>query len=636
MATTTLRRIHAATTYTTGTAGDSDVATIGDISESHPVGTQDVYLTVRSVGTYSNLLIRTTADATTADSTFTFQAATTNLSQSTVVTHAVPGEYEDTTHTDVVSAGQVINHHALNGGGGSFTKSVQGMLFAATVNTSAWIGGYNHVNSTNSATLFDRLGGASGVNQASEVANMQIQFQTAGTLKNGCINASANATGDSTISTRINSGNGTIAIPTTTNASGQSEDTSHSDAVAVGDLVNWKMVTGVLGPKANGLWACVFETTDGSQMVGAQTAAGSQNTSFATNVTSYVGLQGNLAGQVTENDCKTKIGVIGTLSRYETYVDSDAITNTSAVRIRKNGANGNGLLSIPGSQAAAWITDTSDNDALIATDELDWQVIGGTTGAGPLKLCFIGAKLFGLGETYPVWDAKSNSGYQAATSSLSWSHTWNGADRFLAINIELLSVTDTVTAMTYGGANCTFVGAQNVIGGTGRVEMWRICQKDTGAPAAGANTISVTISGSLACAGTAVSYTGVSQGSPTEAFNSNSGINVGAANATVTVTPITDKTVVIAACATNDATATANQTGRNDVTGAAGSGIDEDSGATPISPAAAQTMTVAVAALKAWTIAGYAIRPLLAADLTYVPQPMPWFFEETVEELVYG
>lgn len=212
-----------------------------------------------------------------------------------------------------------------------------------------------------------------------------------------------------------------------------------------------------------------------------------------------------------------------------------------------------------------------------------------------------------------LFDATSNSGYQAASSSLSWSHTWSGTNRFLAVNVELLSVTDTVTAMTYGGATCTLVGAQSVAGGTGRVEQWRITGSDSGAPAAGANTISVTLSGSLACAGTAISYTGAHQTLPTESWAGASGINVGAANASVAVTPVADKTVVIAACATNDPAAAANQTGRNDVTGAAGSGIDEDSGPTTISPPSTQTMTVAVAALKMWAIGGYAIRPVAAS-----------------------
>lgn len=252
---------------------------------------------------------------------------------------------------------------------------------------------------------------------------------------------------------------------------------------------------------------------------------------------------------------------------------------------------------------------------------IDWVRAGFTPTLAGLKNAGHDGATIGAVEYVGIhYDAAANSGYQAAASSYSGAASWNGTNRMLSIDVQLLSVTDTVTAMTYGGATCTQIGAQNVAGGTGRVECWRILQSDSGAPAAGSNTLSVTISGSLAFAVTWVSRTGVHQTSPTEGFNSASGINVGAANASVVIPPAADNAVVHAACATNDTAASANQTSRNDVTGTAGSGIDEDSGATPITPAAAQTMTVAVAALKMWTIAGYAVRPVAADPLGSVQQ----------------
>lgn len=206
-------------------------------------------------------------------------------------------------------------------------------------------------------------------------------------------------------------------------------------------------------------------------------------------------------------------------------------------------------------------------------------------------------------------DAVSNSGYQSSASSLSWSHIWSGPNRFLAIDITLLSANDTVTACTYGGATCTLIGVKNVAGGTGRVECWGIKQSDSGAPTAGANTIAVTISGSLSCTGTAVSYVGVDQTTATETFNSASAINVGAADATVAITTVTDNCWVHAALMTNDTSVTAGQTTRNNVTGAAGSGCSEDSGG-PVSPAGATTMSYTGEGTTAsWAIAGYGIRP---------------------------
>ncbi len=221
-------------------------------------------------------------------------------------------------------------------------------------------------------------------------------------------------------------------------------------------------------------------------------------------------------------------------------------------------------------------------------------------------------------DTSIQFDAVSNSGYQAATSSLSWSHTWSGSSRMLSVDISMLSVTDTVTAMTYGGANCTFIGAQNVAGGVGRVESWRICQNDPSAPAAGANTISVTISGSLACTGEAVSYKNVNQSFPVESYNGNSGINAGSGtDATVAVTPIANNTWIHAALATSQSSGiTPSQTSRNVVAGALGTGANSDTG--PISPAALTTMTFTGEGLtSSWAIGGYAIRPLVASGLSF-------------------
>jgi hypothetical protein len=229
--------------------------------------------------------------------------------------------------------------------------------------------------------------------------------------------------------------------------------------------------------------------------------------------------------------------------------------------------------------------------------------------------------VLGLGPAGVQFDAASNSGYQSAASSLSWAHVWNGLNRMLAVDVEILSVNDTVTAMTYGGATCTLIGTRNVVGGTGRVECWRICQNDPSAPAAGSNTISVTLSGSVACAGTAVSYTGANQTTPTEAFAGNSGINAGTGtNATVSVTTVTNNDWVHAAVATSQSSGiAASQTSRNVVAGTLGTGANADTG--PLTPAGSQTMTFTGEGITAaWAIAGYGIVPFVpVAAAPYIP-----------------
>ena len=211
-------------------------------------------------------------------------------------------------------------------------------------------------------------------------------------------------------------------------------------------------------------------------------------------------------------------------------------------------------------------------------------------------------------------DAVANSGYQAAASTYTFNRTVTGSDTFLAIDVSLLSAGQTVTSIVddFGGTNvnAVFVGAQSTVTSFGRVEMWRVI-----APVAGTKTIQVNLSGSIASAATAVSYTGVHQTSPTEGFNSAQATNVGAADATVDITTVADNCWVHGAVATSDASITAGQTSRNNVTGAGGSGANEDNNG-PKTPAGAVTMSYTdVGAAATWAIGGYAIRPVAASGL---------------------
>lgn len=209
-----------------------------------------------------------------------------------------------------------------------------------------------------------------------------------------------------------------------------------------------------------------------------------------------------------------------------------------------------------------------------------------------------------------AFDAAANSGYQVAQTTYTFNRTVTGANTFLAVDVEILSVPGTtVTGVTDDGVAMTFIGAKSTVSGAGRVECWGIVN-----PTAGTKTISVTLSASVNSAATAASYTGVNQIVPTEAFNSAQATNVGAADATVSITSVADNCWVHGACATDDGSITAGQTSRNNVSGAAGSGADEDNNG-PVTPPGAATMSyTGVGALATWAIAGYAIRPVAASS----------------------
>lgn len=207
------------------------------------------------------------------------------------------------------------------------------------------------------------------------------------------------------------------------------------------------------------------------------------------------------------------------------------------------------------------------------------------------------------------FDAASNSGAQVAQTTYSWSHTCTGTNRFLAVDVSILSAGATVTGITYNGVAMSQISgaAISTVTSFGRIECWGLAN-----PASGSNTIAVTLSGSITSVGTAVSYTSVHQTSPTEGGNANQATNVGATDATVSVTSVADQDWIHAAIATDDTAITANQTSRNNVS-STGSGADEDFG--PQSPGAKTMGWTGVGALATWAIAGYAIRPDTASSL---------------------
>lgn len=213
-------------------------------------------------------------------------------------------------------------------------------------------------------------------------------------------------------------------------------------------------------------------------------------------------------------------------------------------------------------------------------------------------------------------DASSNSGPKTALSTYTFNRTVAGSDRFLAVNVHILTSGQTVTSVVddSGGTpvNLTFIGGATQ-SSVGRIEQWGLIN-----PALGTKSVQVNLSGAVNSTSTASSYTGVHQTTPTEAFNSAFATNgVSAADASVIVTTIADNCLVHAACISNDDAITAGQTSRNNVSlTAVGSGANEDFGSVK-TPAGAVTMSyTGIAGLKSWAIAGYAIRPAAATGGT--------------------
>lgn len=117
-----------------------------------------------------------------------------------------------------------------------------------------------------------------------------------------------------------------------------------------------------------------------------------------------------------------------------------------------------------------------------------------------------------------AFDAAAST-FGDGVSSLSWSHTCSGSERLLTVGVSMTAgPMPTVDSVTYNGVALTRIGTATNGGGWAKVELWRLI-----APATGAHTVAVTLSGAGDLAAGAISFTGAHQTTPAGTFASAQG-----------------------------------------------------------------------------------------------------------------
>lgn len=180
----------------------------------------------------------------------------------------------------------------------------------------------------------------------------------------------------------------------------------------------------------------------------------------------------------------------------------------------------------------------------------------------------------------------------ASGTSLTFSHTCTGSNRFLIIGVfsDGASGGDVVSGVTYAGVALTRANTQNSAAGGNRLYTYYLV-----APATGANNVVISTSSSVSISGFAQSYTGVAQSSPIDDSETMADTNT-TATLSFTSTVANDWGFMLAVNQTNGNT---NSTGTNYAfrlrrTGATPNNFQQ-SGDTngSLGSAGAETMTVA-------------------------------------------
>jgi len=163
-----------------------------------------------------------------------------NLTMS--ITAATTGEFEDTSNSDTLAAGDTIDlSHTEGATTGSATAAIHQVRLIGTSSNAFFIAhsGADAIN--DGETNFCML---EGVASPSTEPTTQMKFRAVGaTVNNLFFRSQANSIdGVTTVRNRINGANGSLSVSVGSLATGNFEDTSNEDEIKIGDTANFQLV----------------------------------------------------------------------------------------------------------------------------------------------------------------------------------------------------------------------------------------------------------------------------------------------------------------------------------------------------------------------------------------------------------
>jgi hypothetical protein len=300
------------------------------------------------------------------------------------------GEFEDTTHTDTVLAGDDWLTRFSPNAAGSATFGAVSYLYLDTGGnntTTRLICGNEGTNANGaSATYFFPVSGDSLATANAETF-FKCRQRIAGTMKNLFIRTATPRVTTSTFKSRKNGADGAMVI-SLNGVSGAFEDTVNSDSVAAGDDYNYTLVNGTgTDNQALDSMAVDFVTTTGEGQCINSIDTGTAITDASTTYYNVTG--GKLQSFSTESQWNTKARDAFTFEQLTCMISQNDDSNGGTLTFRKNSAPGTQSVAITGSTTGVF-SDTTHSDVVAATDEVDVQLavtsVGGSHTITPTSI----------------------------------------------------------------------------------------------------------------------------------------------------------------------------------------------------------------------------------------------------------
>ncbi len=334
-------------------------------------------VTFQANGTLSNMYCRVATNATTGSSTLTSRKNTANGNQTVSIGSAATGEFQDTTHTDSVSAGNLLSYQIINGGGGALGLVINAIQFAPTTTTNTinrLISNAGLADTSIGTNYYNPVSG-SPTNNTTE-ANAQFKNKVAATLQNLYVFVATNTLAIATVKSRISAATGNLVVSIGSGVTGAIEDTAHTDSIVSGNLINTIFnATATTNLIITMIAMDHLTTTSQTHYLMADSTGGTINAA----TTNYSSLSGDTVFSGTELNTQLKTGIAFSASNLEAFVISNGITATSTIKFRRNGINGNQGLSYK-SGVTGYMEDVVNVDSVGSSTEINYQYIAGGTG----------------------------------------------------------------------------------------------------------------------------------------------------------------------------------------------------------------------------------------------------------------
>jgi len=342
-----------------GTTGSGSLPTVEDNMEL-----------VAVAGVFSKFTVYMTTNPTVVSEIIRPLFDGANGNQVLTIGAGLTGWFTDGVNTDTITANKKVSVSGARSGAITYTPNSITMLFTASSDFANFTVTHSIGAVTGSARYFSIRSNGSGFNEASDTT-AQCKVKIACTWRGLSLGRNSSATVANTYRSRKNGANGTQVVTIGAGLTGRFTDTTHTDSLAIDDLINYLQDSATDSSSATAISSTFVMTEDSYDL----------EYPLSTK-TSSESLYYNLSRTTGNNDeaaSSNRFLVPKKVTNLRVRIPNNTL-GASEIRVRKNGANGNGLLSI-GASTTGWFEDTTNEDTFDVTDDfcLHWNSTTGTS-----------------------------------------------------------------------------------------------------------------------------------------------------------------------------------------------------------------------------------------------------------------